>query len=122
MKLLIGGIGINVYRPVYRDGAATATVAQRRRALIGFAGGAFRVADLATAAISTVPNSTDVQLQVDRGHVVGDQGQLDDAANAPIHIADRTWLLVVRDPNRPDVACRCCWPWSGSPWQPCWAR
>ena len=24
-------------------------------------------------------------------------------------IADRTWLLVVRDPNRPESACRCCW-------------
>jgi diguanylate cyclase (GGDEF)-like protein len=104
VKLLIGGIGINVYRPVYRDGAPTATVAQRRQALLGYAGGAFRVNDLAQAAISTVPDSTDVQLRVDRGHVVGDQGELDDAANAPIHIADRTWLLVVRDPDRPDVA------------------
>ena len=36
--------------------------------------------------------------------VVGHQGELDDAASAPIHIADRTWLLVVRDPNRPDVS------------------
>ncbi len=104
MKLLVGGIGINVYRPVYRDGAPTATVAQRRRALLGFAGGAFRVDDLARAAISTVPDSVDVQLRVDRGHVVGEQGALDDAASAPIHIADRTWLLVVRDPNRPDIS------------------
>jgi diguanylate cyclase (GGDEF)-like protein len=104
VKLLIGGVGINVYRPVYRDGAPTATVAQRRAALIGFAAGAFRVGDLAQAAISTVPNAVDVQLRVDRGTVVGQQGKLDDAANAPIHIADRTWLLVVRDPNRPDVS------------------
>ena len=36
--------------------------------------------------------------------MVGYQGELDDAASAPIHIADRTWLLVVRDPNRPDVS------------------
>jgi diguanylate cyclase (GGDEF)-like protein len=104
VKLLIGGIGINIYRPVYRDGAPTATVAQRRRALIGFAGGAFRVDDLARAAVSTVPDSVDVQLRIDRNHVVGEQENLDDAANAPIHIADRTWLLVVRDPNRPDVS------------------
>ena len=55
VKLLIGGIGINVYRPVYRDGAPIATVAQRRAALIGFAAGAFRVDDLAAAAVSTVP-------------------------------------------------------------------
>jgi diguanylate cyclase (GGDEF)-like protein len=104
VKLLIGGIGINIYRPVYRDGAPTATVAQRRAALIGFAAGAFRVGDLARAAISTVPNAVDVQLRIDRDDVVGYQGRLEDAANAPIHIADRTWLLVVRDPNRPDIS------------------
>jgi diguanylate cyclase (GGDEF)-like protein len=102
MKLLIGGIGINIYRPVYRDG--TATVAQRRAALIGFAAGAFRVGDLAKAAISTVPDAVDVQLRIDRNDVVGYQGKLEDAADAPIHIADRTWLLVVRDPNRPDIS------------------
>jgi diguanylate cyclase (GGDEF)-like protein len=104
VKLLIGGTGINVYRPVYRDGAPTATVAQRRAALIGFAAGGFRVNDLAQAAVSTVPRSVEVQLRIDRGHVVGQQGELDDAASAPIQIADRTWLLVVRDPHRPDVS------------------
>jgi diguanylate cyclase (GGDEF)-like protein len=104
VKLLIGGLGINVYRPVYRDGAPVATVAQRRRALIGFAGGAFRVRDIAAAATSTVPEPVDVQLRIDRGTVVGPRGRLDDAASAPIQIADRTWLLVVRDPHRPDVS------------------
>jgi diguanylate cyclase (GGDEF)-like protein len=104
VKLLIGGAGINVYRPVYRDGAAIATVAQRRAALIGFAAGAFRINDLAAAAISTVADSVDVQLRVGPDRVVGKQGELDDAANAPIHIADRTWLLVVRDPDRPDLS------------------
>jgi len=104
VDLLIGGVGINVYRPVYRDGAPTATRAQRRTALIGFAAGAFRVNDLAAAAISTVPDSVDVQLRIDREHVIGQQGELDDAASAPVHIADRTWLLVVRDPNRPDIS------------------
>ncbi|HEV7615081.1 MAG TPA: diguanylate cyclase [Solirubrobacterales bacterium] len=104
VKLLIGGVGINVYWPVYRDGAPTGTVAERRSALLGFAGGAFRVSDLAAAATSIVPDATDLQLRVDRETTVGYQGQLEDAAGAPIHIADRTWLLVVRDPNRPDVS------------------
>jgi diguanylate cyclase (GGDEF)-like protein len=104
VQLLLGGVGINVYRPVYRDGAPTATVAQRRAALIGYAAGAFRVRDLAATAISAVPDAVDVQLRVDGKTAVGHQGQLDDAARAPIHIADRTWLLVVRDPNRPDVS------------------
>jgi diguanylate cyclase len=104
VSLLLGGTGINVYRPAYRDGAPTATVAQRRAALIGFAVGAFRVEDLAAAALSNAADENDVQLRIDGDTVLGAQGQLDDAATAPIRIADRTWLLVVRDPNRPDVA------------------
>jgi diguanylate cyclase (GGDEF)-like protein len=36
--------------------------------------------------------------------VVGPKGELEDAARAPLQIADRTWLLVVRDPKRPDVS------------------
>ena len=56
MPLLLGGDGINVYRPVYRDGEPTATVAEREAALLGFAAGAFRVHDLAAAAISTLPD------------------------------------------------------------------
>ena len=35
--------GLIVYQPVYRDGAPTATVAERRAALLGFASGAFQV-------------------------------------------------------------------------------
>jgi diguanylate cyclase (GGDEF)-like protein len=104
VKLLLGGLGINVYWPVYRDGAPTATQPQRRAALIGFAAGAFRIHDLAAAAISAVPESVDVQLQVNGKTTIGQQGDLDDAADAPIHIANRTWLLVVRDPNRPDAS------------------
>ncbi len=104
VSLLIGGVGINVYRPVYRDGAPTTTVTQRRAALIGFAAGAFRINDLAAAAFSTAPEAVDVQLRIDRDSVIGDQGRLDDAATAAVHLADRTWLLVVRDPNRPDIA------------------
>jgi diguanylate cyclase (GGDEF)-like protein len=104
VKLLIGGIGVNVYRPVYRDGAPTATVTERRDALIGFAAGAFRVRDLAAAAIASAPDEADVQLRIDRHSVVGHRGRLEDAAQAPIKIADRTWLLVVRDPHRPDIS------------------
>jgi diguanylate cyclase (GGDEF)-like protein len=104
VKLLLGGLGINVYWPVYRDGAPTATVAQRRAALIGFSAGAFHIQSLAATATSAVPGSVDVQLRVDRQTRLGHQGDLDDAASAPIHIADRTWVLVLRDPNRPDAS------------------
>jgi diguanylate cyclase (GGDEF)-like protein len=103
-KLVLGGDGINVYRAVYRDGAPTATPAQRRAALIGFVAGSFQVDDLAASAISALPDSSEVQLKIERKAVVGSNLDLDDAATAPIHIADRTWLLVVRDPDRPDVS------------------
>ncbi len=104
VELILGGTGINVYRAVYRDGAPTATVAQRRAALTGFATGAFRVKDLARAAVSTVADEVDVQLRIDGEPVFGAEGDLEDPATAPIHIADRTWVLVVRDPNRPDAS------------------
>ena len=63
MPLIIGGDGINVYRPVYRDGAPISTVAERRAALQGFAAGAFRISDLADAAIATIPEDVDLQIQ-----------------------------------------------------------
>jgi len=103
MRLPIGGTGINVFRPIYRDGAPTDTAAQRHAALIGFAVGAFHVPDLAAAAGSALPTDVGAQL-IDRGRgVAGPELQGEDTASAPIRIADRTWLLVVHDPNRPDL-------------------
>ncbi len=104
IRLLIGGTGVNVYRPVYRDGAPTSTVGERRAALIGFAAGAFRVPDLATAATAALPDDVDVQL-IDHGQsVLGPSESLEDPSKARVAIADRSWLLVVRDPSRPGVA------------------
>lgn len=102
LKLLVGGTGINVYRAIYRDGAPTATPAERRRALIGFAGGSFLLKDLAAAAVTSLPSDVTTQLDVSNKTVIGPHGVLEDAATAPFQIADHTWLLVVRDPNRPD--------------------
>ena len=104
MHLPIGGTGINVFRPVYRDGAPTATVAQRRAALVGFAVGAFHVPDLAAAATSALDEDVDAQLLEGGRTVAGAELPRDDAATAPLRIADRTWLLVVRDPDRPGVS------------------
>ena len=104
LKLLLGGLGVNVYEPVFRDGAPTATLAQRRRALLGFAGGAFRVRDLAAAANGGVPGPVKVQLRIGPNLEIGDSGQLEDTARARIHIANRTLLLIVSDPDRPGVS------------------
>jgi diguanylate cyclase (GGDEF)-like protein len=103
LRLLIGGLGINVFWPVYRDGAPTATRAERRRALIGFAGGAFHVSDLAQAAVQALPDSTAYRLRIAKGQTIGADDPLEDPATARIHIGSRTWLLVISDPNRPDI-------------------
>jgi diguanylate cyclase (GGDEF)-like protein len=104
MRLPVGGTGINVFHPVFRDGAPTQTVAQRRAALVGFAGGGFRVADLSGAAADTLPGDVDVSL-VEGGRVVsGPALPREESAAAPIRIADQTWLLVLNDPDRPGVA------------------
>lgn len=97
VRLLIGGTGINVFRPVYRDGAPVKTAAERRRALKGFIAGSFRVHDVAAAALAVLPTGTELQLQVDHQIAFGPNGELEDAAGVPFHIADRTWLLVVKD-------------------------
>jgi diguanylate cyclase (GGDEF)-like protein len=104
IPLLIGGTGINVYRAVYRDGAPIATEAERRRALVGFAAGSFLLKELASVAVTTLPGDVSAQLRVANETVVGPQGSLEDPARAQIKIADRTWVLVVRDPDRPDVS------------------
>lgn len=104
VPLLTGGSGINVYRPIYRDRAPTGTVAERRKALIGFAAGAFQVSDLTAVATAAVPSAVDVQLREEGRVVAGPEGDLDDPAGAAIQVADRTWLLVIHDPNRPDVS------------------
>ncbi len=104
VPLLLGGLGVNVFRAVYRDGAPLATAAERRAALVGYSAGSFQIADLASAAIDAVSGANEVQLRVGKRAVVGPTGELDDAAGAPLQVADRTWLLVVRNPKRPDVS------------------
>jgi diguanylate cyclase (GGDEF)-like protein len=103
MRLPAGGTGINVFRPVYRDGAPVGTVAERRASLLGFAVGAFHVPDLAQAANAALPDDVAVSL-IERGKpIAGPSLPREEAAASPIQIADRSWLLVVRDPSRPDV-------------------
>lgn len=103
VRLLIGGLGINVFRPVYRDGAPVATPAERKQALRGFIAGSFRVHDVAAAALAVLPANTEVQLRVGGQVAFGSAGDLEDAATFPIHIADRTWLLVVKDSGGVDL-------------------
>jgi diguanylate cyclase (GGDEF)-like protein len=104
IPLLIGGHGINVFRAVYRDEAPVETRAQRRRALIGFAAGSFRIGDLAAAATEAVNSDVQVQLAMEGDVVFGPQGSLGDASAVPLRIADRTWTLTVKDPEGPNLS------------------
>lgn len=101
--LIAPGRGFVVYAPVFRDGAPTGSVAQRRAALRGFAAGAFRATDMTAAASVSLPDDFAVQLLESGEPVVGPEEAIEDGAGAPIRIADRTWLLVVRDPSGPGV-------------------
>jgi diguanylate cyclase (GGDEF)-like protein len=104
IPLLIGGDGINVFHAVYRDGASVATPEQRRRALAGFAAGSFRLGDLAAAATDAVEPDSDLQLRMDGATVFGPREDLDGAASIPLKIADRTWVLTVKDPGGPGLS------------------
>jgi diguanylate cyclase (GGDEF)-like protein len=103
IRLSLGGIGINVFRPIYRDRAPTRTIAQRRANLIGFATGAFQAPGLSSAVDESLPD--DFESQIVEGHrmIAGEAVPRGEAATAPIRIADRTWMLIVRDPNRPSL-------------------
>jgi diguanylate cyclase (GGDEF)-like protein len=103
VRLLIGGTGINVFWPVYRDGAPVATTPERQRALTGFIAGSFRVQDVAAAALTVLPADVEAQLRIEKRFAFGAPRELEDAASVPIHIADRTWLLTVKDPGGPGL-------------------
>ncbi|HEY5814846.1 MAG TPA: diguanylate cyclase [Solirubrobacterales bacterium] len=103
MQLPIGGTGINVFHPIYRDGTAVDDVGQRRAAIYGFAVGAFHVPELAAAATAALDEGTEAQLLEEGRTVLGPQLPREDSAAAQLRIADRSWLLVVRDPDRPGV-------------------
>ncbi len=104
ISLLIGGHGINVFQPVYRDGSPIGTLAQRRRALVGFAAGSFRIGDLAAAATEALGDEDEVRLQVAGRTAFGSGGAVDGGASMPLRIADRTWTLTVKDPGGPDMS------------------
>jgi diguanylate cyclase (GGDEF)-like protein len=103
IPLLLGNKGVNVYLAIYRDGAPVSTRAERRKALIGFVAGGFAVTNLAATTGTVLPDAVQTQLRLDGSLVAGPQGELADAATAPVQIADRTWILAVEDPGGPSL-------------------
>ncbi|HEY5943294.1 MAG TPA: diguanylate cyclase [Solirubrobacterales bacterium] len=104
VPLLIGGTGINVFRPIYRDGASLQSRADRRRALTGLIAGSFRVDNVAAAALTVLPEDAELQLRIDGGLAYGSGEDLGDPASVPLRIADRNWVLAVEDPDGPGLS------------------
>ncbi|HEU4739108.1 MAG TPA: CHASE domain-containing protein, partial [Solirubrobacterales bacterium] len=104
VPLLVGGTGINVFRPVYRDGVPLQSPAERRRALTGFVAGSFRVNNVAAAALAVLPENVDLQLQIDDRLAYGSAMDPGDSASVPLRIADRSWVLAVENPNGPGLS------------------
>ena len=104
VTLLIGGTGINVFRPVYRDGAPLDSRDERRQALTGFVAGSFRVDNVAAAALTTLPKDAELQVRIDGKPAYGSKLDSGDAASVPLRIADRTWVLAVENPNGPGLS------------------
>jgi diguanylate cyclase (GGDEF)-like protein len=102
LRLALGGPGVNIFQAVYREGAATTTVAQRRSALVGYVVGSVRASDLLATATQSLPNEVETQLRFNDEAIFGED--LDEAAATPIDIAGRTLVLVVRDPDEPDLS------------------
>jgi diguanylate cyclase (GGDEF)-like protein len=103
IPLLLGSEGINVYQAIYRDGAPIATRAERRRALLGFVAGGFRIDSLTAAATAALPTDSKAQLWMGGKLAVGPAGDLSDAATVPVHLSDRTWRLTVKAAGGPPL-------------------
>ena len=97
--------GFLIYEPVYRNGARTDTVPERRAALFGFVYSPFRAADLLTN-ILTPDEYQGIDFQVfdgataDPANLLFDSARSDSTGNASgfgatttIDIADRPWTL-----------------------------
>lgn len=101
--LSTNGLGLSVFRPIYRHGAPTGTPAQRRAALIGYAAAAFRARGLLSAAAEAVPADVGLELFEGDRPVLGGDAVPPASESVPLLLAGRRWVLVVHDPSRPDL-------------------
>ncbi|MEX0900786.1 MAG: CHASE domain-containing protein [Gammaproteobacteria bacterium] len=95
--------GFNLYLPVYQDGLPTATVEQRRDALVGFVYSPFRINDLLRGILGAEPEL--IHLEIFDGRNAGDDtrmyssGAVSDIESGfhtttTLEIADHAWTLA----------------------------
>ncbi len=98
--------GILLYVPVYRPGAPTETVEERRAALEGFVYAPFRAEDLFEGIFEQQPSNVSYSvydgepgsgaLLYQSGHVTGAPDELELSLVRSLDVAGRTWTLVFR--------------------------
>jgi diguanylate cyclase (GGDEF)-like protein/PAS domain S-box-containing protein len=95
--------GFIMYLPIYRRGAETVTLEQRRANILGWIGAPFRMYDLMAAQAEELPADLDVKIY--DGEVISEKTMLYDASgffgsalfrtSTPVSIAGHRWTLVI---------------------------
>lgn len=93
-----GKPGLILFLPIYKTGAPTTTVEQRRGAVKAFVASAFEAQQLGADVQSLRPKGTTIQI-FDTGKLIfGPNRALEDAVSRPVDTAGRSWVLKVQTP------------------------
>jgi serine phosphatase RsbU (regulator of sigma subunit)/CHASE1-domain containing sensor protein len=99
-----GGTGLSAFAPLYRPGAPTRTLAERRAATVGFISAIYRAEDIASLVGEQLPEGTALRVLDDGEPVVGGDGALEGSERVEMIIAGRRWTVEVAAPG--DVSYR----------------
>ncbi len=93
-----------VFQPIYRNGAPMDTAAQRRRAITGFAVGAFDAAALGNSVLDGRRPGTSLQIIDHQERIYGPPGGLEAPVTERVNAAGRVLELRVSVPAKPSSA------------------
>lgn len=100
--------GFLMYLPVYKKGAPSATLSERRANIIGWVYASFRMADLMTGVVGEI--ASDIDIEIHDGDDITDESMMYDPdlsgaggnpdsifkSNSRIQIANHIWTVVIR--------------------------
>jgi diguanylate cyclase (GGDEF)-like protein/PAS domain S-box-containing protein len=92
------GTGIIIYQPIYTHGPAPTTVAERRRRLLGFASGAYRVEGLSGAVLDQTPTGGRLRIE-EAGRPVAAVGHVSGGTAASFSLAGQRWSVAAAVPS-----------------------
>ena len=99
-----GRVGLMVFQPIYRNGAPMDTAAQRRRAITGFAVGAFDAAALGNSVLDGRRPGTSLQIIDHQERIYGPPGGLEAPVTERVNAAGSVLELRVSVPAKPSSA------------------